>query len=116
MSETYRNLLIEAAVWVASLAGCAGALALSRRDPPKWPLLSATLAVITLAIGCIGLWTPFAVLPRIAYSWTNGNFRLSLDLNEFFVVPLVLGLLAVLLAFWRYSHSYHATDAMGSKS
>jgi hypothetical protein len=114
MSESYRNLLIEAAVWVASLAGCAGALALSRRDPPKWPFLALTLSVLTLVVGCVGLWTPFSVVPRVAYSWTNGGFRLYLDLNQFFVVPLVLGSLGILLAVWRRSHSNRTLRAAES--
>ena len=113
MDHSYRNLAIEAAFWLASIAGCAVALILNRRAPPKWPVVSLMLAVVALTVGCIGFWTPFSRVPRIVYTLSNDDFRFRVDLNRFFVVPLVVGLFALLLVAWRYWRSKRATKAVG---
>jgi hypothetical protein len=99
--ESYRNLAIEAAVWLASIVGCAVALILSRRAPLKLSILSLLLALIALTVGYVGLWTPFSVVPRIAYTSSNDHYHWALDLNQFFVVPVVLGLISLVFAVSR---------------
>jgi hypothetical protein len=111
MSASYRNLAIEAAVLLASLIGVVVAIALSRRASPKL-VLSFVLALVALAVGYVGLWTPFEFVPRIGYSWANGDYRLDIDVNRFFLVPLVLSLFALLLLAWRYWRSNRATKAV----
>jgi hypothetical protein len=113
MSASYRNLAIEAAVWLASIIGVVIAIALSCRASPKRLVPSFVLALFALAAGYLGLWTPFSFLPRIAYSWANGDYRLDIDVNQFFIVPLVLGLVALVLATWRYWRSSRAAKAVG---
>jgi hypothetical protein len=113
MDHSYRNLAIEAAFWLTSIAGCAVALILNRRAPPKWLGLSMVLALFALTVGYLGLWTPFSFVPRIWYGWASGDYSLQIDLNRFFIVPLVLGSLALVLLAWCYWRSNRAIKAVG---
>jgi hypothetical protein len=101
MPNPYDDLALEAVIWLASLIGCAIALFLSRREPPKWPALALTLAVGALAIGAEGLWATFGVMPRV---------QLELDVQQFFVVPLVLGSLLLLLLLSRVQGLRRSVD------
>ncbi len=100
-SAAYRNLIIEAVIWLAGLAGCFVALVLSRSPSRNRRILSFILATTSMLIGYLGLFTPFTFWPRIAYSWANGDFRVALDVNRFFGVPLALGAVALWLAIYR---------------
>jgi hypothetical protein len=101
MAEAYRNLLIEGAVWLVSLVGGVLAIGLSRSPYRHRLTLSFVLAVSAMIIGYLGFFTRFSFWPRIAYSWSNGDYRIALDLNKFFGAPLVFGAVALWLAVSR---------------
>ena len=101
MDESYRNLLIEAAVWLASLIACVVAIALSRSPFRNRLVLSSVLALAAMIVGYLGFFTPFTFWPRIAYTWTNGDYRVALDLNKSFAAPLALGAVALGIAVSR---------------
>jgi hypothetical protein len=103
MRDPYLDLEIEAGVWLVTVVGCGVATLLSRQAPPKCPALSLILALLALVVGALGLWTPFSFLPRLGYSWIDRDerFHFYIEVNQFFVVPLVLGTLLSLLALWR---------------
>ena len=100
-SDSYRNLAIEAAVWPVSLAGGIVAIGLSR-SPFRYRLvLSFVLAITAMIIGYLGFFTPFSFWPRIVYTWTNGDYRVGVDLNRFFGAPLAFGAVGLWLAISR---------------
>jgi len=69
---------------------------LARPGQLIWPLL---LALIALFVSTMGLtaWTPFGSFPEVG--WTNGE--VSIRSGPLFLVPLVLGAIALPVAVWR---------------
>jgi hypothetical protein len=101
MGNTKLNLGVEAAIWMAGLIAGIVAISLSRGPSAKRLTWSFVLALAALVIGWLGFFTPFSFWPRIAYSWTNGEYQIALDLNRFFGAPLAFGAVALWLAISR---------------
>jgi hypothetical protein len=101
MGKSYLHLIIEAAICVGGLISGIIAISLSRGPSLKRFVWSLALALAAIVIGWLGLFTPFSFWPRIAYSWTNGDYRIAMDLNCFFGAPLAFGTVGVWLAISR---------------
>ena len=77
------------------------ALALSLFCSRNRLLVPFFLAVAAMVVGQLGFFTPFTFWPRIAYTWTNGQYHVALDLNKLFSAPLALGAVALCLVVSR---------------
>ncbi|MGO8925543.1 MAG: hypothetical protein ACLQU3_01275 [Limisphaerales bacterium] len=101
MTTIYVVFAIAAILWLFSIAATAVALLCSCLAPGRprfWiAVVSSGLAIL---IGFLGT-TRF----HVTYSRTVNNSHWSLDSRWFFIVPLVLGALALFLALWRRSRS-----------
>lgn len=101
MTTIYVVFAVSAILWLFSLAACAIAFVcccLAPSRPRLWiAVVSSGLAIL---IGFLG-----ATRFHVTYSRTVNNSHWSLDSRWFFIVPLVLGALALFLALWRQSRS-----------
>ena len=81
--------------WLLGLL--AGGLALrgSRRKPAKRLWLWFILAAAAIGIGAIGFWKPFSLWPDL--SWSSSTSSVRIDFSWFFLAPMVLGAIALLL-------------------
>jgi hypothetical protein len=97
----YLLLAIVILMWVIACISSVVAIILliARRRPPVLPV---ALALVATAIGYLGFgrWSPFRFFPQIGYTWSSGDFEIRLRSSWFFLVPLALGLAALLLAIW----------------
>ncbi len=86
---------VAAAFLVASVVCAALAIRFGLRPAPSRFWASVVLALVALGIGSMGMQT------HITYSRTVNGHGWSLDSRWFFLAPLVLGAVALVLAIWR---------------
>jgi hypothetical protein len=96
----YFLLAIAIVAWIVSTLVSVGALVMALVAPSRRFRLVLALASIGMFVGYLGFgrWTPFSFFPQIGYTWTNDDFRISLASGWFFLAPLVLGTVSLLLA------------------
>jgi hypothetical protein len=100
MTTIYVLFAVAAVLWLFSVA--LGAVSLYCAWVPgrgHFPL-AVVCSLLALLIGCLGTF-----LFHVTYSRTVNNSSWSLDSRWFFIVPLVLGVLALALALWRRTRS-----------
>ncbi len=92
-------LTIVIAAWCVGMATSLAALALALACPRRRFALSASVAAFAVVIGWLGVgrWTPVPSFPQIGYTWCSDTFEISLKSSWFFVGPLLLGSVALLL-------------------
>ncbi len=98
--------------WMTSTALAVAALVLAILSPSirfRLVVIFASVAVGLAYLG-FGRWTPFKFFPQIGYTWSSGNFQISLQSSWFFVAPMVLGLAALVVLF---GNRRRAGDARG---
>jgi hypothetical protein len=86
--------------WLVGVALSAVALALAILAPARRFHLIPILAGFGMIVGYLGFghWTPFSLFPQIGYTWSSGDFQISLASSWFFLVPLIVGVVALLVA------------------
>ncbi len=113
MGNVSKSLIGLGSFWILSVVIGVFAVMGSRRVASQRGWLPLGLALIAIAIGVVGFWTPFSMWPRLAYTWANGDFSVTIDFSWFFALPLLLGVLAVVLLF--RGRSAARTGAMPDK-
>ena len=103
-------LAIVIAAWLISMVSSVAALILAILDPLGRFRLSLALAGAAMIIGYLGFghWTPFRFFPQIGYTWSSGDFKVSLSSSSFFLASLVLGTAAMLLAIANRKRLRHS--------
>ena len=98
--------------WLLSVVSSVLALVFSCFKSGRRFALSVVLAVIAMVIGYLGLghWTPFSLFPQVAYVWSSDSFEFSIVSSWFFVAPLGLGAIALVLAIWNRNRGDERTD------
>ena len=96
----YTLLAIVIVAWLVSMASAAVAFVFAALDPLRRFRLSLILAGIAMGIGYLGFGhgTPFSPFPQIGYARSSGDVQFSLSSSWFFLAPLVLGAMAMVLA------------------
>jgi hypothetical protein len=96
-------LCIVLASWLLSVAASLSALFLILGDHVRRPGLCLALSSVALAIGYLGFgdWSPFHFFPQVGWMYSSGDFHIHIASSWFFVVPLVLGGVAMTLAIRR---------------
>ena len=99
-------------LWLFSLAFCALALYCAWSPSQRRFWLAVVFAILAMLMGYGGI-----LRFHVTYSWTVNNSGWRLDSRWFFIVPLVLGSLALALALWRRirSNSPSAPPDAGNK-
>lgn len=103
MNTIYIVFAIAGVVWLFSLAACAVALLCCCLAPSRrrfW--IAVVLSGLAILIGYLGT-THF----NVTYSRTVNGTGWSVNSRWFFIVPLVLGAVALVLAIWRRPRSAH---------
>jgi hypothetical protein len=97
-----RIALITAAVWFFSSVCSVSAIFLALKRSRHF-LASILTAIVAITVGTMGFtaWSPFGLFPEIGYSWANGSFQISVRSGWFYIVPLVLGAMGLILALKR---------------
>lgn len=108
--QAYMSLAILGVLWLGSLLAAGCAIFGSRRAPVRWFWVWLLMAAGAIGIGYLGYWTPVSIWPQIQYSWTNGNFSIHLDSRWFFIVPLLLGPVALVLVIRRRGRAKSETN------
>lgn len=88
---------VAAAFLLASVVCAALAIRFGLRPAPNRFWASVVLALVALGIGSLGMRT------HITYSRTVNGHGWTLDSKWFFLAPLILGAVALVLAIWRRS-------------
>lgn len=103
-------ILLAAAFWIAAFACSISAILLVFLGRSRYFWLSVSLAVVSVVIGGMGVstWTPFGYFPEIGYTWSSDTFEFSIRSRWLFIIPLMLGGVAVLLALWKHRRARHA--------
>jgi hypothetical protein len=98
------NIALSVVIWLLTFACSIVAIALAILARPRQLLWSALLAVAAALVSTMGLtaWTPFGFFPEIGYTWSNGPFEVSVRSSWLFVVPLLIGVVALFLAAWKH--------------
>ena len=80
------------------------AVALAFLLRPRRVLWSSLPAVATIVVSFMEVTgrTPFGVFPEIGYTWSSGPVELSLRSGWLFLIPLLVGIVALVVATWRY--------------
>lgn len=106
----YIMLTIAIMAWLVSMACSALAIVFAVLDPLRRFRLSLILAGIAMGFGYLGFghWTPFSFFPQIGYTWSSGDVQISLSSSWFFLAPLVLGTMAMVLAIGNRRRLSHA--------
>ena len=109
MTTLHALLAIVIVVWVISTVISGAALVLAIVDPLRRFRLWMIFACVAICVGYLGFgrWTPFSFFPQIGYTWSSGDFRISLSSSWFFLVPLVLGATALLIGFGNRKRLSH---------
>ena len=105
MTTIYILFAIAAGLWLFSLAACAVALLCCCFPGRRRFWLAIVLSGLAILIGFLGT-TRF----HVTYSRTVNASHWSIDSRWFFIVPLVLGALALALAIWRRSRSSRVAE------
>ena len=101
MTTIYLLFVAAAILWLFSLAACAMAFVCCSLAPSRRRFWMAVVSsALALLIGYLG-----ATRFHVTYSRTVNNSHWSLDSRWFFIVPLVLGAVALLLTLWRNRRS-----------
>jgi hypothetical protein len=100
MTTIYVLSAVAAVLWLFSLAACAVALLCCCFTGRRCFWIAVLFSGLAILIAYLGA-THF----HLTYSRTVNNSHWSLDSRWFFIVPLVLGPLALALAIWRRSRS-----------
>jgi hypothetical protein len=113
------QLTIVAVTWLISMVISAAALFLAIMDPLRRFGLLLILASAAMCVGYLGFgrWTPFLFFPQIGYTWSSGDFQISLSSQWFFLMPLVLGTTALFIGVGkrrRLSRVWHETHDLSS--
>ena len=97
--KVHALLAIVIGTWGASLMIAGAALVLAVVNPLRRFRLLLSLAGAAIGLGYLGFgrWTPFSFFPQIGYTWSSGEFRISLSSSWFFLVPIVMGATALLI-------------------
>jgi hypothetical protein len=66
-----------------------------------WSLVPAVPTVVISFLGVTG-WTPFGSFPEIGYTWSSGPIEVSVRSGWLFLIPLLVGTVAPVVATWRY--------------
>jgi hypothetical protein len=97
-------ILLVAAIWLFSVLSSVSAVLVLfwRQGRHLW--LSWALAITGATVGAMGFfsWTPFGFFPGFGYSRSSDTYEFSVQSNWLFILPLVLGVVAGLLALWRH--------------
>jgi hypothetical protein len=108
MTAMYVLFAVILILWLFSLGICAIALYCACGPGQTRFWLAVGFAVLAMIIGCVG-----ALGFHVTYSRTVNNSGWSLDSRWFFIVPLVLGALALGLSLWRRTRSRSAAGLKG---
>jgi hypothetical protein len=109
MTTIYVLFAFAAILWLFSLAAGVFALLCSCLAPSRWRFwVAVVLSGLVIVMGYLGA-THF----HVTYSRTVNNSHWSIDSRWFFIVPLVLGALALSLAIWRQSRSKRVAELRG---
>jgi hypothetical protein len=100
MTTIYILSAIAAVLWLFSLAACAVAFLCCCFSGRRRYWLAIVLSGLAILISYLG-----ATRFHVTYSRTVNNSHWSIDSRWFFIVPLVLGALALAFALWRRSRS-----------
>jgi len=82
------------AIWLFSVLAGAFAIRASSRQS-LWRFW--VLFLVALGIGAVGFWTPFSFWPELAYTWANDSFSITIVFSWFFLAPMALAGVALLL-------------------
>src|SRR5436190_1371061 len=94
VGHAYTGLAFLGAVWLGGvLAGVFAIRASSRQS--LWRFW--VLFLVALGIGAVGFWTPFSFWPELAYTWANDSFSITIVFSWFFLAPMALAGVALLL-------------------
>ena len=91
---------VAAVLWLFSLVACAVALLCCCFPGRRRFWIAIVLSGLAILIGFLGT-TRF----HVTYNRTVNDSHWSIDSRWFFIVPLVLGAIALALAIWRRSKS-----------
>lgn len=97
------TIALAAMILLLTLACSVLSLVLAIRARPRNSRWSAALAAAAVMVSIMGLvaWTPLGSFPEVGYTWSNGAFEISARSGWLFLVPLLVGTVALVLAAWR---------------
>lgn len=101
MGHAYTSLAFLGLIWLFSLVCGLVPILGGRREPLRGFWRRVCFALGAIGLGCLGMWPPFSLWPRLEYSWTNGASSVTIDFSWFYVVPLVLGVVGLALLVQR---------------
>jgi hypothetical protein len=64
----------------------------------------------------VGVWTPFSLWPQISYNFSAGGVQRSIDFRWPFILPLVLGAVALLLVVRKHFTPVPQEKELGFRS
>jgi hypothetical protein len=94
---TYASLIVLGVLWLGALLGGLLPILGTTRTPLRRFWFRSGSAIGAMGVGAVGLWMPFSLWPDLAYTWTHGSFSIEISLSWFFVAPLLLGAIALVL-------------------
>jgi hypothetical protein len=108
MGNAYLHLGVEAAVWLISMVSSMAAFLVGALAPARHFYLCLALGLATSVVGCLGYWRP-STWPSLGYMYeSDSGWVLRLRVESFYILPLAVGVSAVLFTFWRRRHLNHA--------
>jgi hypothetical protein len=105
-------ILLVVVLWILACASSLAAIVFTfaaRIRHLWWAIFLAVTATVISMMGLTGR-TPFGFFPEIDYyyTWASGASHILVRSGWLFVVPLVLGAVALVMAIWKHKRLHHA--------